>query len=102
MIKNYLKIAVRNFLKYKMIGLINLFGFSIGIAAFILVARYAVHEWQYDRYHENAGRIFRLVSDIARSPVPVGPAMQAELPGIEKNVRHSQNLDFFINIAPDK
>ncbi|MBX7151899.1 ABC transporter permease [bacterium] len=102
MIRNYLKIAIRNFLKYKTISVINLLGFSIGIAAFILVVRYAVYEWQYDRYHRHADRIFRLVSDIARSPVPSGPSMQAELPGIEKVVRLSQNADFFIGINPEK
>ena len=37
MLKNYLKIALRNLMKYKLNSFINIFGLEIGFAASILI-----------------------------------------------------------------
>jgi len=63
MIKNYLKIAVRNLLKHKVYSFINVLGLAVGIAASVLIFLYVVDELRYDRFHANADRIFRITAD---------------------------------------
>tara|TARA_R110001606_G_scaffold98154_1_gene216830 strand:- start:77300 stop:79978 length:2679 start_codon:yes stop_codon:yes gene_type:complete len=60
MIKNYIKIGLRNLTKYKVSTAINLLGLSTGMAAFILIALFVKDELSYDRNHEHADEIFRI------------------------------------------
>lgn len=60
MIKNYIKIGLRNLLKYRVGTGINLLGLSTGMAAFILIALFVKDELSYDRHHEHADEIFRV------------------------------------------
>lgn len=59
--KNYFKIAYRSLLRYKTFSTINLLGLSIGITACLLCLIYVKNEWQYDRFHEKADRIVRVI-----------------------------------------
>ncbi|MCJ7582220.1 MAG: ABC transporter permease, partial [Candidatus Aminicenantes bacterium] len=59
MFKNYLKIALRNFLKHKGFSFINVFGLAVGIACCLLILLFVVDELSYDKYHEKADRIYR-------------------------------------------
>jgi putative ABC transport system permease protein len=97
MLKNYLKIAWRNLLRYKGISLINILGLSIGITCCILVSLFIIDERSYDKYHADAGRIYRVVKDFvnddgtklpdATTPPAIAPAIQKDIPEIEKVVR---------------
>ncbi len=60
MIRNYIKIAFRNLLKYKLISFINLFGLTVGLACCLLIFTYIIHEVSYDKYNKNADNIYRL------------------------------------------
>ncbi|WP_276500546.1 ABC transporter permease [Terrimonas pollutisoli] len=60
MIKNYLVVAWRNLLRYKVYSFINIAGLAIGLAVCMLIVLYAGHEASYDRFHKNAERIFWL------------------------------------------
>lgn len=60
MIYNYLKIAVRNLLKYRFISFINLFGLTVGLACCLLITTYILHEISYDREHPQSDRIWRV------------------------------------------
>lgn len=60
MIYNYLKIAVRNLLKYKFISFINLFGLTTGIACCLLILTYLLNELSFDKYHPDANRTYRV------------------------------------------
>jgi putative ABC transport system permease protein len=63
MLKNYLKIAVRNFLRHKAYSFINVTSLTLGIACYILMLLYMQIELSYDKYHQNAKRIYRIVCD---------------------------------------
>ncbi len=63
MFKNYLKVAARNLLKHKTYSLITVLGLAVGIAASVLISLYVFDELGYDRFHRNAGRIYRLTAD---------------------------------------
>ena len=58
MLKNYLKIAWRSLTTHKTYSFINIIGLALGLAACMMIMLYAGHEWTYDRFHENANRIY--------------------------------------------
>ena len=62
MLRNYLKVAIRNLVRHKGYATINLLGLAIGIACFILISLYVNDEWSYDKHHNNADRIVRVTS----------------------------------------
>jgi putative ABC transport system permease protein len=61
MLKNYLKIAFRNLLNHKAYSFINLFGLTIGLVCFLLIALYLFDELTYDAFHKDADHIYRVV-----------------------------------------
>jgi len=60
MLKNYLKVTVRNIFKHKAFSFINITGLAIGIACSVLILLFVTHELSYDRFHEKADRIHRI------------------------------------------
>ena len=60
MLRNYLKIALRNLMKFKFISFINLSGLTIGLTSCLLILTYILHELSFDRYNANADRIYRV------------------------------------------
>ncbi|WP_299457290.1 ABC transporter permease [uncultured Microscilla sp.] len=60
MLKNYLKISLRNLSRHKIYTFINIAGLSIGMACALLLYLYINDELSFDRYHEKADRIYRV------------------------------------------
>ena len=98
MIRNYLKIAYRNLRRHKTFGFINIVGLSVGLAGFLLIALYVKDELGYDRYNENADRVYRvgrtfLTSEgtpsltLAQVAPPFGPLIKQDFPEAEEVVR---------------
>ncbi len=63
MLKNYFKVAARNLARYRGYAFINIMGLAVGIAASVLIFLYVADELSFDRFHENADRIFRITAD---------------------------------------
>lgn len=91
MIKNYIKIALRNLTKHKGYSLINIAGLAIGMACCILILLWIKDEWSFDRFHENADTIYRVIQDInftdhsttwAITQGPLGPSLKEDFPEI--------------------
>src|SRR5258705_13925336 len=103
MIRNYLKIAVRNLLKYRFISSINLFGLTVGLTCCLLILTFILHELSYDKYQPNADRVYRVTrsfnnaetgaSSLNLSTVapPFGPLLQNDFNEIENMTRVLQN-----------
>ena len=98
MLKNYFKVALRNLINQKGLAFINIFGLSVGIACFGLFMLYSVNEFSFDRFHKNGDNIYRVyqwseaigeeaAGGKAYHPMPLGPAMKQELPGVKNYVR---------------
>jgi len=96
MIKNYLKTALRNILKYKSHSILNILGLSIGLTCTILIFMWVQDELSYDKFHENADELFLVVSKVNFSgetsywistPPALGPALKAEYPEVVNSVR---------------
>ena len=64
MIKNYFKIAWRNLRKNKTFSIINIAGLATGLACFLLIALYVLDELSFDRFYNNADRIYRINASI--------------------------------------
>ncbi|MCY3869884.1 MAG: ABC transporter permease [Gemmatimonadetes bacterium] len=85
MFRNYLTVAYRNLVRYKVYSAINITGLAIGIAFCILTFLYVRHEWSFDAFHEKADRIYRVYtkgeSDAsAYMPGPLAPALAEAFP----------------------
>lgn len=63
MLKSYLTIAWRNMRRQPLYTLLNLAGLTIGIAAALLILLYINFETNYDYFHQNADRIFKINTD---------------------------------------
>jgi len=81
MLKNYLKIALRNLLKHKAYSFINIAGLAIGAACCWLILLFIYDELSYDRHHKNAGRICRLITINKRYPEFSHTATETKLAG---------------------
>lgn len=64
MLRNLVKIALRNLLKDKAYSAINILGLTIGITCSLFLLMYILDELSYDRYHAKAKNIYRIVSNI--------------------------------------
>ncbi|MEX1055931.1 MAG: ABC transporter permease, partial [Rhodothermales bacterium] len=105
MLRNYLLVALRNLRKYKLYASINVVGLALGLAFCTLIFLYVRDEMTYDLFHERADRIHRVYRASYNPdgsseqndpwlPMPLGPAMKADLPEVDEYVRLSQNRRF--------
>ncbi|WP_031525875.1 ABC transporter permease [Dyadobacter crusticola] len=98
MLFNYIKISFRNLSKQRLFSGLNIFGLGIGMAAVWLMLLYVADELSYDRFHEKADRIVRVVQQatwdegnlhIPLTSAPFATALQADYPEVESAVRIS-------------
>ena len=96
MLRNYLKLALRNLKKNKSFSAINILGLAIGIATCLLITLYVLDELSYDRHNEKADRIYRVnaainfggtLQKLAVAPDPLAFTMVQDYPQVENAVR---------------
>ena len=100
MFKNYFKTAMRNLFRNRLYSLINLIGLAIGLASCLMIWLWVQDELSYDRFHTNAGRIYRVERKFdfrdmhGQEPITggtYGPALVSDYPEIEDFVRLHRN-----------
>ena len=67
MFLNYLKIAWRNIKRNKAYTTINMLGLAFGICACMTIFLITSYELNFDKFHPDQERIFRIVGEIQRS-----------------------------------
>lgn len=96
MLKNLLKISLRTLVKDKTYSFLNITGLTIGITCSLFLLMYIMHELSYDRYHENAPNIYRVVSNIketdnaftwAVAQIPLAAELRDHYPEVKNAVR---------------
>jgi len=96
MLRNYLKIALRQVRRQKGYAFINVSGLAMGIACCLFILLFVRDELSYDRFHENADRIVRLIEDVhttsqtlyqATSAPAMGPNLLQDYPEVLHAVR---------------
>jgi putative ABC transport system permease protein len=104
MIKNYLKIALRQLRKQKMYTAIKIGGFAFSIAACLLIALYIRDELSFDKSYPNAGNIYRLLGHYNDGhidekgvdwPSVMGKVIKQDFPEVEKSGRLMPNSLFW-------
>lgn len=96
MLKNYILIGWRNLSRQKAFSLINILGLAAGMACTIFISLWVTDELSYDKFHPASERIFRVTASLeemtnraAVSPAPLGPAVAAEIRGVDEMTRTS-------------
>ena len=62
MLKNNLKLSLRNIKTHQGYSFINIFGLTVAMTVCILVYIYINYELSFDKYHNNEGNIYRVVT----------------------------------------
>ena len=97
MIRNYLKVAFRNFSKQKSFTLLNVTGLTLGMVASLLILQYVKYERSFDTFHSKAKDIYRiqyngwqngkLRFECAAAVPAVGPALKDNFPEVKRFTR---------------
>ena len=94
MLRNYLKIALRNITGNPLFSTINIVGLSIGLACCIIITLLVQYETSYDKHWQNADRIHRVTRDffgnnlrLATIAPPIAPLLKQDFPEIEDITR---------------
>jgi putative ABC transport system permease protein len=90
-----LKVAWRAFVKHKAHTLISTAGLAVGAAACLLISVYVHHELNYDSFHRDGVRIYRLLvkssfskgRPSASTPEPAAPTLLSDFPEVEAAAR---------------
>jgi putative ABC transport system permease protein len=108
MLKNYLKIIIRNIRRHKGYSFINISGLAVGMAVFILISLYVQYELSYDRYHENSDHIYRIIRHkpvidnlnsgyFAKTQYPLAPILKEQYPEVTAVSRISEEHTVLIS-----
>ncbi|GEO09224.1 ABC transporter permease [Segetibacter aerophilus] len=96
MLKNYLKVALRNLWKNKTFSAINILGLAIGMGTCLLIVLFVLDELSFDKFNKKSDRIYRVDADLrfggaeqkfAVNNAPLAFTMVKEYPQVENAVR---------------
>jgi len=94
MLSNYLKVGIRNILKYKTFSFINVFGLAAAMSVCMLIMLMLADQRSYDRFNVNKDHIYRILSDkpdlrhgYATSPFPLAEELKSNDPIVEESTR---------------
>jgi predicted permease len=110
MLKNYLKIALRNIRRHKVYSFINIAGLTIGITCVVLLFLWVQDELSYDKFHEKIDNIYLVSAHIKKEKdelqvpsVPgVGPLLKELFPEVEESARFLAGYRTFVLRYQDK
>ncbi len=60
MLKNYIKLAIRNITKSKLYAAVNIIGLAVGLACVLVIMSYLQLELSYDSFYENNEGLYRV------------------------------------------
>lgn len=98
MVRNYLKIMIRNIFKHKGYVLINVLGLTVALVVSVFAIAYIVDEISFDEFHSKNEKIFRLnkknvsINDgtsrlTSETAGLMGPTLHADFPEVENFTR---------------
>jgi putative ABC transport system permease protein len=92
MLKNYFRVALRNFWRNRAFSAINILGLAIGISASLIIYLLVYYDFTFDKFEKDGDRIYRIVATGTFQgntwhnnclPEPMGPAVEKDLAGME-------------------
>lgn len=106
MIKNYLRIALRNLVRNKSYVIINTLGLGIALACCIAAYMIVAYNIEFDNFHDSkkTSNIFQIHTLIkekngrilrnGNAPIVMGPIITEEVAGIERFTRYTHEGDY--------
>ncbi len=108
MMKNYIRITLRNFKRHKGYTFINFAGLAIGLAVTLIITLYVMDDLKYDKFHRDADRIYRILSvGVKRGTKnsitagPLVPAFKEGIPEVEYATRVVYGEDYRSGLGED-
>ena len=96
MLKNLLKVALRNIGKDRIYSLLNILGLTLGITCSLFLLLYLLNELSYDRFHTEKDRIYRVVTHFTETDnqftwpiaqIPLAQELEEKYTEIEHAIR---------------
>ena len=92
MLKNYLKVALRNLFKNRVYSFINITGLALGMACCILILLWVQDELSFDSFHKNNDRLYKVVNQLddgwmTASPWALVPTLKKDFTEVDKATR---------------
>lgn len=96
MLRNYIKIAIRNLFKHKLFSIVTLSGLILGMAGAILLMMNIRHELSVDKFHQKGNSIYKVYNKNiingrleawSVTPNPLAPALKKDYPEIKEFTR---------------
>lgn len=96
MVTNYFTVALRRLRKHSGFSAINILGLAVSMSVCLLVIALVRDQARSDRFHANADRIYRVITEkttpygrytLATSPAPLTPALRRSAPDVIDAVR---------------
>ena len=111
MFKNFINATLRSFSKNKGYSFLNIFGLAIGIACAALIFLWVEDEVNFDTFNVKKDRIYKArenqkydtyVLTHSSTPGLMGPAIQAEVPGVANVCRTTEGTSQLLYTYNDK
>lgn len=112
MFKNYLKVALRNSLRYKGYTALNIGGLVVGMVCSLLIALWVSDEIQMDQFHTNGDHIYQVWRNMHESsgsvvttssvPKPLGDLIAAEYPEVASITYYSWPMDLNFQLGDQR
>jgi len=101
MLKNYIKIAFRNLMKYKLYTGINLVGLSVGLGISTLIFLFVQHENSFDDFHSNKDNLSRVLWESGEvGQATIGASTPLIMPDfLKENFDEVERASHYINIG---
>lgn len=96
MLKNYVRVTVRNLKRHIGYSTINILGLATGLAVFVLISMFVQNELSYDEHLENGADLYRvnLSGDVmgqtiltTNTPIPLASTVLTEVPEVVNATR---------------
>jgi len=94
---SFLKLALRHFQKNKSVTFINITGFSLGLAASLIILIFVRFEYSHENMHPDLDRIYRVLTidaafgtnsqRVGITIPPLGPVIPDNFPEVESTIR---------------
>lgn len=100
MLKNYLKVAIRNFLHQRLFSFVNVVGLATGLTCSLFIYLWVSDEVNKDRFHADLDRIYHVVLNLNN---PEGTITWSVTPGplAEEIKNNIPEIEFVAPIAND-
>ena len=98
MVTHYLKIALRNLLKYKMQTAVCVCGLAVGFISFALSLLWVRHETTFDQFHPDAERLYLCCTDFGMDALSIAPWADTKLvPQLNRDFPEIERATAYVN-----